>query len=80
MYETVALDCLSDGQSAYVTEVGNQPAMRQRLNDIGLIHGTRITCLYHSPAGDPCAYLIRGAVMALRRSDARRIRVTPARP
>lgn len=75
MYETCALDRLPEGRSAYVTEVRNEPFMRQRLADIGLIRGTRVTCLCRSPAGDPSAYLIRGAVIALRRHDAEHVRV-----
>lgn len=75
MYETLALDHLPEGRSAYVTEVHNEPSMRQRLADIGLIRGTRVTCLCRSPAGDPAAYLIRGAVIALRRHDAEHIQV-----
>ena len=43
--------------------------MRRRLQDIGLISGTRVECVGVSPLGDPAAYLIRGAVIALRRED-----------
>ncbi len=75
MYETLALDRLCEGQSAYVTEVRSAPAMERRLTDIGLIRGTRVTCLCRSPAGDPAAYLIRGAVIALRRRDAACVQV-----
>ncbi|MEG2203689.1 MAG: FeoA family protein, partial [Oscillospiraceae bacterium] len=32
--------------------------------------GTRVECLHRSPAGDPIAFLIRGAMIALRREDA----------
>ena len=34
------------------------------------MRGTRVTCVTRSPAGDPGAYLIRGALIALRRADA----------
>ena len=71
MLESLSLDRLRDGQSAFVTRVEAEPAMRRRLLDIGLIPGTRVTCQGHSPAGDPAAYLIRGAVIALREQDAR---------
>lgn len=80
MVEILALDRLPEGQSAYVTEVHNEPSMRRRLADIGLIRGTRVTCLCRSPAGDPAAYLIRGAVIALRGRDAAGIQVEPAVP
>lgn len=72
---TLSLDTLPVGQSAYVAEVRADPAMRRRLLDIGLIQGTRVTCMAKSPAGDPRAYLIRGAVIALRGRDARGVRL-----
>ena len=50
-------------------------SMRRRLLDIGLIEGTDVECLQRSPAGDPVAYLIRGAVIALRAEDASQILV-----
>ena len=70
MYETLCLSALPEGESAYVTDVSAAPAMERRLADLGLVRGTRVTCMLRSPAGDPCAYLIRGALIALRRADA----------
>ena len=70
MYETLCLSALAEGESAYVTEISAGPAMDRRLTDLGLVRGTRGTCVLLSPAGDPCAYLIRGALIALRRADA----------
>lgn len=70
MYENLTLSALREGESAYVTEVEARPAMERRLADLGLVRGTRVTCVASSPAGDPCAYLIRGALIALRRVDA----------
>ena len=70
MYEALRLSALQEGESAYVTQVSAGPAMDRRLTDLGLVRGTRVTCVLRSPAGDPCAYLIRGALIALRRADA----------
>ena len=67
------LNMLRVGQSALVEEIEAEPAMRRRL--LGLIPGTRVTCIAKSPAGDPAAYLIRGAVIALRGKDAAGIQV-----
>lgn len=39
---------------------------RRRLLDLGLIQDTTIESLRKSPSGDPIAYAIRGAVIALR--------------
>ncbi len=44
-------------------------SMRRRLQDIGLIEGTKVECIQKSPSGDPIAFLIRGAVIALRTED-----------
>ena len=63
------------GQSAVVSQLCAKGSMRRRLQDIGLIEGTRVTCLQRSPAGDPTAYLIRGAVIALRAEDCAAISV-----
>lgn len=73
MYEPLRLSSLREGESAYVTEVEAEPAMGRRLTDLGLVPGTRVKCVLRSPAGDPCAYLIRGAIIALRRTDAERV-------
>jgi len=47
--------------------------MRRRLRDIGLVEGTQLECLGVSPGGDPKAYLVRGAVIALRSADSGKI-------
>ena len=41
MFEQLSMSALGDGQSAYVTRVDGDPAMRRRLLDLGLIPGTR---------------------------------------
>ena len=48
-----------------------------RLMDLGLTRGARVRCLFAAPSGEPRAYLIRGAVIALRREDAALVRVWP---
>lgn len=63
------------GTSARVKKLLNEGSMRRRLQDIGLIEGTSVLCLLKSPSGDPIAYLIRGAVIALREEDSSKILV-----
>ncbi len=75
MHNPATLSTLREGECGYVTEISAQPAMKRRLTDLGLVRGTRVTCVVKSPAGDPCAYLIRGALIALRRGDADGIRL-----
>lgn len=60
-----------------VAQVTAPPAMARRLMELGLIPGTRVCRVAESPSGDPSAYLIRGAVVALRRRDAAGITLAP---
>ena len=67
------LSQLREGQSGQVSSLSVTGQMRRRLQDLGLIPGARVACIQRSPLGDPTAYLIRGAVVALRRRDADQI-------
>ena len=71
----VALCKIPEGKTARVCSLLSTGSMRRRLQDIGLTPGTRVECLQKSPAGDPIAYLIRGAVIALRSEDSQKILV-----
>lgn len=64
---------ISPGDYAAVKEIITDGDMRRRLLDIGLTPGTRVECIGKSPGGDPKAFLIRGAVIAIRAEDAARI-------
>jgi len=68
-----SLKDLKQGQKAKVKSILSTGSIRRRLQDIGLIEGTEVECLQISPAGDPVAYLIRGAVIALRSEDSSNI-------
>ncbi len=70
MDQLFPLSTLPVGHSAHVAHLEANEAMLRRLLDLGLIPGTRVTCTARSPWGDSAAYLIRGAVIALRRHDA----------
>ena len=68
---------LRSGESAEIIKIINSP-MRERLLDIGLTENTTVRCLFGSPAGGMKAYLIRGAVMAIRDSDCQAIIISNA--
>ncbi|RHR21603.1 ferrous iron transport protein A [Clostridium sp. AF19-22AC] len=64
--------CLNDihpGQKAVIRELKADGNIHRRLLDIGLVKGTKVECVGRSPGGDPCAFLIRGAVIAIRSED-----------
>lgn len=59
------------GRECRVKYVDSRLANAQRLADLGLTEGTSVVPLHEAPlGGDPRAYYIRGAVMALRNADA----------
>ncbi len=60
---------IKPGQTARVRELLSTGSIRRRLLDIGLVENTEIECLGTSPCGDPSAFLIRGAVIAIRSED-----------
>ena len=72
---TQFLNTLRVGESGVVAHVAGERAMCRRLFGLGLVPGTTVTCTAVSPAGDPAAYLIRGAVIALRGRDAAGVRL-----
>ena len=67
------MNSLEEGRWGRVIRLDTKGDMRRRLQDIGLVEGTMVKCLRKSPSGDPVAYLIRGAVIALRSSDSSEI-------
>ena len=67
----VSLNTLAVGEKAYVSKLRFGAKDRRRMQDIGLIDGTRVECPRNA-----AAYLIRGAVIALRSEDAAKIAVS----
>lgn len=70
-----SLNDINPGEQAIVNTLLSTGSMRRRLLDIGLIEDTVIECLGRSPGGDPTAFLIRGAVIAIRSEDCENILV-----
>lgn len=73
MENQCCLSSLKIGQKAIVTGINISGNDRRRLLDIGFTDGCTVECLHISPSGDPTAYSIRGAVIALRQEDSSQI-------
>ena len=73
MNSYLTLNTINPGEHAVVHSLNTSGSMRRRLLDIGLIENTDIECVGRSPSGDPSAYLIRGAVIAIRSEDCKNI-------
>ena len=69
--KALTLDALRVGERGIVTSLLAEGSMRRRMIDLGIVENTVIECVGKSPAGDPAAYLLRGAVIAIRAKDAR---------
>lgn len=70
---SVPLSSLPIGQKAQVYDLLSDGSERRRMLDLGLVKGTQIEAVQKSPSGDPVAYYIRGAVIALRSEDAKSV-------
>lgn len=73
MGEITTLDRLPAGGRGIVTRHTAPEAQRRRLLELGFVPGGEIEAVQESPWGDPVAYSVCGAVIALRRADARQI-------
>lgn len=66
---------LSVGQTAVVTRVGGDGALRQHFLDMGLIPGAEVTLVKYAPMGDPMELRLHGYELTLRLDDAARIEI-----
>lgn len=71
----LTLNQLPIGSIGKVKQLALDGIIRRRMLDLGLIHNTNIKSLGKSPFGDPIAYEIRGATIALRSEEASKILV-----
>ena len=73
----IGLNRLNIDEEAVVAKIGEKS---RRLKDLGLVEGPKVKCVLRSPLGDPYAYKIRGAVVAIRKEDASQIMVEALMP
>ncbi len=68
---------VGEGQAARVRGIhpGLQGPQRRRLLDLGLVPGTLVEAELQAAGGDPVAFRIRGALIALRRDQSRWVQV-----
>ncbi len=69
---------LDIGQTVAIVGLTALGLLRRRLLDLGFVPGTRISIVRRSPLGDPTAYRVRGATIALRSVDAQQVLVKAA--
>ncbi|MDE7289963.1 MAG: ferrous iron transport protein A [Oscillospiraceae bacterium] len=72
----MTLNELKAGQSAVITDVGGDGALRCRLLDMGLIPKTKVMVRKVAPMGDPIELFLRGYELTIRLEDAEKITIT----
>lgn len=77
MEDKFSLCSLPLNKSAVICKVECKEEFKNRLFDLGIIENAVITPIYRSAFGDPTAYLVKNAVIALRRRDCKNITVSP---
>ena len=66
-------DKMHIGERAVIDRLEIGGSMRRRLLDIGLTSDTEVECVLENKSGDTKAYLICGAVIAIRTQDGKHI-------
>lgn len=73
MEKICGLNNINIGESAEIIRLENTGSIRRRLFDLGIIAGNSISCVLKAPLKDPSAYLVKGAVVAIREKDSKKI-------
>lgn len=58
-----------------IVKIECDEGIKRRLLDMGLVKGTNIVPILVSPSGDPRAFLVRGTIIAIRKDDAKNIKI-----
>ena len=77
MHNIIPLNMMPVGSFGKIKKLTSTGALRRRMLDLGLTVNTPVEALRKSPSGNPAAYQIRGAVIALRSEDAAQIWIEP---
>jgi ferrous iron transport protein A len=75
MNPSPTLDLVPPGGSARVRRLSGEPALRERLAELGLTPGQEVRVLRRAPLGDPMEILLRGYRLAVRADEAARVEI-----
>ena len=66
---------LKEGQYAIIKKLNTESSFSDRLRDMGFCEGEKLRCVKKAVMGSPVLYFVKGAFIALRKSDAKRMEV-----
>lgn len=73
----IPLNNIKPGDTVQIVFLANEDLMAGRLRDLGFDSGSTISCVLQKPKKNIAAYLVRNAVIALRKEDSQLIFVRP---
>ena len=69
------LNQLPLNKTGKIREIDCEEGIKRRLLDMGLVKGTNIEPILVSPSKDARAFLVRGTIIAIRKEDAKDIKI-----
>ena len=69
------LNELQLNQKGNIIEINCEENIKRRLLDLGLVKGTEIIPVLVSPSKDPRAFQVRGSIIAIRKEQAKNIKI-----
>ncbi len=73
--EVTNLSQLPLNKNGIISEIKCGENIKRRLLDLGLVKGTKIMPVLVSPSKDPRAFEVRGTIIAIRKEDAKNIKI-----
>ena len=70
-----SLDKVSIKKTVYIEDIIDDSNIKTRLLSMGIVKGSTITPIFSSPLADPIAYETEGMLIALRKEEAKLIKV-----
>lgn len=68
---------LNSGESGNITYIDENCPIRERMWDMGLVKGTKVTLLRSAPFKGPVEIVLRGYHLVLRREDGDKVNIVP---
>jgi len=74
--ENLSLDQVPIGTTVLINHIDSDITSDYRFAEIGILPGSKITALISNPFKDPVGYYVKGTIIAIRKNDAKKIKVS----